>query len=150
MAQTLTRLLIHIVFSTKDREELIPLNLEGELYAFLGGMCREKESPLLAAGGTSNHVHLLVSLSKNEALSDLVMRIKRDSTRWLVRREPACAGFHWQDGYSGFSIGQSQVEVLKRYFARQKEHHKRRTFQDELHALLNKYGVEFDERYIWR
>src|SRR5262245_8853165 len=149
MAQTLTRLLVHIVFSTKNRAAVISEEVEAELYAYIGGICRNLESPLLDAGGAADHVHLLVSQSKNIALSELLKNIKKDSSFWIKTKGSAFRGLHWQHGYSAFSIGESGLPALRRYFAEQKEHHRRVTFQDELRAFLKKYNVPYDERYVW-
>ena len=149
MAQTLTRLLVHVVFSTKARRNLIISTIEPDLHAYLGGICRNCESPALAIGGTENHVHLLISLSKNIALSDLVMTLKKDSSKWIKSRGDAFVDFHWQEGYGAFSIGESQVGAVTEYIRGQKERHKTISFEDELVALANRYGVAFDTRYLW-
>ena len=149
MAQTLTRILVHIIFSTKERRNLIASDIEAELYRYLGGICRTNESPLLAAGGTDNHVHLIVSQSKNVALSDLLMVLKKDSSKWIKTKGPLFADFHWQDGYGAFSIGESQLETLREYVGRQKEKHRWMTFEEEFVAFLERYNVSFDPRYVW-
>ena len=149
MAQTLTRILIHTIFSTKNRQPLIPPEIEPELYPYIVTIGRNLGSPVLAIGGTSDHLHLLLSLSKTEALADVVMHIKKDSSLWIKTKGAQFDGFHWQDGYAGLSIGQSQLEIIRRYLARQKEHHRKTTFQDELLTFLKKYNVEYDERYLW-
>ena len=149
MAQTLTRLLVHVVFSTKARRNLIVPAIEPDLHAYLGGICRNRESSALAIGGTENHVHLLISLSKNIALSDFMMTLKKDSSKWIKTRGNAYVDFHWQDGYAAFSIGESQVGSLTEYIRGQKERHKTMSFEDELVALANRYGVAFDTRYLW-
>ncbi len=149
MAQTLTRLLVHLVFSTKAREDLITIDVEPDLFAYIGGICRGHGCTLLAAGGTANHVHLLVSMSKTLALSDLLLEIKRDSSHWIKTKGATFAGFHWQDGYGAFTIGESQIDALTQYIRNQREHHRTRTFEDEYRTLLRRYRVEFDERYLW-
>ena len=149
MASTLTKLLIHITFSTKGRVALIPEAIEPDLYAYVGGICRRMESPLLAMGGVDDHVHMLVSLGKTLALSELMLNVKRDSSKWIKERGEGLGAFGWQDGYFGFSIGESGVEALRGYIANQKEHHKTIDFKDEVRAFLRKYGIEWDERYIW-
>lgn len=149
MAQTLTRLLVHAIFSTKNRTNLIKPEIEPELYAYIGGICRNAGSPLLAAGGTENHVHLLISLAKTLPLADLMMDVKKDSSKWIKTRAACFADFQWQEGYGGFSIGESQVDDLKAYFARQKEHHRAMTFEEEYLAFLRKFNVPYDERYLW-
>lgn len=98
----------------------------------MGGICRAAQSDLLAAGGTAGHIHLLVRISKNVALADLMMEVKMDSSKWIKTASPHAAGFRWQDGYAGLSVGQSHVESLKRHFARQKQHHRKKTFKQGL------------------
>ncbi|HYE62397.1 MAG TPA: transposase [Phycisphaerales bacterium] len=145
MATTLTKILLHIAFSTKERADFIPEGLESDLYSYIGGVCRGRASVLLAMGGTANHVHMLVSLGKVTALSDLMLDVKRDSSRWMNER----GAFKWQEGYFAFSIGESGVEPLRAYIAGQKEHHAERGFQDEMRAIMTKYKMEWDERYVW-
>lgn len=147
MASTLTRLLIHITFSTKDRRPLIEPEIESGLIAYVGGICRRLESPLLAMGGTTDHVHLLLSLAKTVTLADLLLHVKRDSSKWM--KQHSVADFAWQEGYFAFSIGQSGVVALEAYIAGQKEHHATRDFKDEVREFLRKYGVEWDEKVIW-
>ena len=149
MASTLTKILLHITFSTKNRAALIPGTVEPDLYGYIGGICRHMESPLSAMNGTADHVHMLVSLSKSVALSDLMLNIKRDSSKWIKENVPTLKTFAWQDGYFAFSIGESGVEALRAYIANQKEHHKTVDFKDEIRAFLRKYGIEWNERYIW-
>jgi len=149
MAQTLVSLMIHVVFSTKNREPIITPAIEPELYAYFGGTAKNLESRCLAAGGTENHVHLLVSQSKKVALCHLMEEIKKGSSKWIKTKGNALANFGWQDGYEAFTVGESQVDALKLYLAGQKERHKKLTFEQELLALLKKYRVEYDERYLW-
>jgi len=149
MAQTLVCSRVHVVFSTKDRRPMITPEVEPELYAYMAGTAKNLNSPCLAVGGTSNHVHLLVSQSKNMALSRLMEEIKKSSSKWIKSKGAALRTFGWQDGYGAFTIGQSQVEALERYIAGQKERHEKQTYEEELVSLLKKYGVQYDERYIW-
>lgn len=149
MASTLVSILVHVVFSTKHREPMIPESVEPDLYAYIGAICRNHTCRLLDAGGTADHLHLLVSLGKAIALSDLLMQIKRDSSKWMKTQGSRLGAFGWQDGYGAFSIGQSQVADLGRYLAGQKEHHRTRSFKEELLALLERYHVPYDEQYLW-
>ena len=149
MAQTLVSLMVHIIFSTKDREKFITPEIEPELFAYIGGILKNHESRLLDAGGTSDHVHLLVSQSKNLSLSALMKDVKKDSSLWIKTKASRFRNFHWQDGYGAFSIGQSDIFQLKKYIGGQKEHHRRRTFKEELIAFLDEYGMTYDERYLW-
>ena len=117
MASTLTKLLVHVTFSTRQREPLIPVDREPDLYAYIGGVCRRLGSPLLAMNGTMDHVHMLVSLGKSVPLSDLLLNIKRDSSRWM-KEQAKTTEFNWQDGYFGFSIGESGVDALREYISK--------------------------------
>jgi len=150
MAQTLVSLLVHIIFSTKNRANLITPAIEPELYKYISGTLRNMESPCLKIGGTANHLHLLVSQSKNIALAFLLEELKKSSSKWIKHQDASFRSFQWQEGYGAFTIGQSNVAALKRYIELQKNHHRRRSFEEELLGLLKKYGVEYDEQYIWR
>lgn len=149
MAQTLVSLLTHVVFSTKNREALITPEIEPELYAYIGGIMKNHDSCLLDAGGTADHVHLVLSQSKNISLSSLMKDVKKDSSSWIKTKGKVFRTFHWQDGYAAFSIGQSGIAMLKRYLNSQKEHHRNRSFQEELIQFLTNYGIGYDERYLW-
>ena len=146
----LTSLLVHIIFSTRNREPLIPPADEPALFAYLGGIVRNHGCALMAANGTADHVHLLISMSKSVALADLLLAIKRDTSRWLHERSADNANFSWQGGYAAFSIGASQQAAACAYIAKQKAHHQKVSFQDELQAFLRTYQVAFDEKYIWQ
>jgi REP element-mobilizing transposase RayT len=149
MADSLVSLLAHVVFSTKNRVDLITPEIEPELYAYMAAIAHNHGSRLLSINGTSNHVHLLLSLSKTISISDTLREIKKGSSSFMRNRDRAFRHFGWQDGYGGFSIGQSQVPDVKAYIARQKEHHKKQDFKAELLKLLEKYEIEYDERYLW-
>ena len=149
MAQTLVSLLVHIIFSTKHRADFIPPEVEPHLYAYLGGVARQYHSPLLAAGGTANHIHLLVSQAKTIAPSNLLEELKKSSSKWIKTQGAAFNNFHWQDGYAAFSIGASQISAVKAYLARQKQHHQQKSFQEELIEFLDEYGIEYNEQYLW-
>ena len=148
MSQTLVKIYVHIVFTTKNRKELILSEIERELFAYVGGILRKHQSVLLAANGTTNHIHLLISLSKNIALSDLLRELKKASSSWIKTKDPRFNSFQWQAGFGAFSIGQSQVDMVKQYIARQKEHHSTEGFEDEYRKFLRKYEVDFDEKYF--
>src|SRR5436190_757839 len=144
MAQTLVSILVHVIFSTKNREPLIISETEPELFAYIGGILKNNESRLLDGGGTADHVHLLISQSKNIALSTLMKDVKKDSSSWIKTKGRPFRNFHWQDGYAGFSIGKSELSGVRRYISQQKEHHRKRTFQDELMQFFNDYEIEYD------
>jgi REP element-mobilizing transposase RayT len=149
MPQSLAAIYVHLIFSTKNREPSIRPEIEDELRAYIGGILRELESPMLCANGTTDHVHILFRLGRKIALAELVEEIKKRSSKWIKTKGPEYRDFYWQNGYGAFSIGQSGVDDLKRYIARQKEHHSIKSFQDEFRAFLVKYKIEFDERYVW-
>jgi putative transposase len=150
MATTFTSLLLHITFSTKNRAHLIAAEIEPKLHAYLGGIAGNLESPVLCIGGTSNHVHMLVSLSKKVTVVDFLETVKKESSKWMKTQGVCFHSFYWQEGYGAFSIGQSGVDALKAYIGNQKQHHQATTFEEEFLALLRKYNIPFDERYIWR
>lgn len=149
VATTLTKILVHVTFSTKNRANLIATSIEPDLYAYIGGVCRARGSPLLAAGDTADHLHLLVNLGKTTAISELLLNIKRDSSKWLKSGPHRLNGFAWQEGYFAFSIGESGVAGVQRYLADQKAHHRAISFQDEVRMFLSKYAIEYDERHAW-
>ena len=149
MPQSLSCILVHIVFSTKHRQPFIKPEIETELFKYMAGIFREYNSPALAINGTENHVHNLASLAKTMTVSKLIEEVKRSSSKWIKTQDDAYKNFYWQTGYGAFSISPSQVEVSKNYIANQKEHHRNQTFQDEFRALLRRYGVQYDERYVW-
>ncbi|MBI4750501.1 MAG: IS200/IS605 family transposase [Acidobacteria bacterium] len=149
MGQSLTSLLVHVVFSTKHRRNIISPDIEPELFAYISQVSKSHNSPCLAINGTANHVHLLIVLSKNLALSNLVRDLKRNSSRWIKTKGPKFNDFEWQDGYGAFTIGQSGVDTVKRYISRQKIHHHQSAFEVELKELLTRYQIEFDENHLW-
>ena len=150
MSQSLAKILVHIVFSTENRLDYFKEpEIRRALYQYLGGICREKKCPSIIIGGTENHVHILCLLGRTTDVSTLVRDLKRCSSVWVKERIPTLKLFSWQRGYGVFSIGQSQVEILKRYVENQESHHKKMDFQEELRELLIKYQVEFDEKYLW-
>jgi len=149
MPQSLSQILIHLVFSTKNREPFIQPTIEKELHPYMAKIFRALKSPSLAIDGTADHVHILFSLSRVIKIADLVEEVKTESSKWIKTKGPDFKNFHWQNGYGAFSIGQSQVAILKRYIARQKIHHQRVTFQDEYRKFLKSYGIDYDERYVW-
>jgi REP element-mobilizing transposase RayT len=149
MAGTYTNLLYHIVFSTKDRRQLIKPTIEERLYKYMGGIIRGLGGVGLEIGGVDDHIHILVKFKPTIALSDAVRDIKANSSKWL-NEQAKIYKFAWQDGFSAFTVSESQVERLRRYIRNQKTHHRRQTFQEELLELLKKNQIERDDRYLWR
>lgn len=149
MPQSLVKILIHVVFSTKNRADLIAPEIEDNLFAYIHGIVENNGSKLIIANGTANHIHLLISLGKKNDIPELIGDIKRDSSSWIKKQSVAFSNFYWQKGYGAFSIGQSQVPTVVNYIKKQKEHHKQQDFKSEFRALLTKYEIDFDERYVW-
>jgi putative transposase len=149
MAQSLSYLLIHIIFSTKDRIPILDAKIRPELHAYLATVARNAECECYRVGGVADHIHLAIRLSRAITVSQLVMELKASSSKWLKVQSPTLAHFAWQAGYGAFSVGPSDLEALRSYIDTQEAHHRTRTFQEEYLAFLKKYGVEYDERYIW-
>ncbi|NLG18168.1 MAG: IS200/IS605 family transposase [Fibrobacter sp.] len=147
MPQSLSRVLLHFVFSTKNRRPIINKEIQGQLHAYLTGILKNLNCPSLQTGGTEDHVHILCSLSRTIAISDVLEEIKKSSSKWMKTRE--IQEFSWQNGYGAFSIGESQVDKLIHYIQSQQEHHKEISFQDEFRKFLKLYNIEYDERYVW-
>ncbi len=149
MSQSLVKILVHIVFSTKNRVDSIAPEIEDRLFGYMHGIIENNGAKLITAGGTANHVHLLISLPKKFDVPALIGDIKRDSSGWIKKQSAKFSGFYWQKGYGAFSIGQSQIETLTNYIRRQKEHHTKLDFKSEFRLLLKKYEVDYDEKYVW-
>ncbi|MBK7959522.1 MAG: IS200/IS605 family transposase, partial [Bacteroidetes bacterium] len=140
---------IHIVFSTKYRQELIHPPVEEELHAYLGGICIKLECQPIKVGGYKDHIHILCMLSKKIALMKLVEEVKSHSSKWIKTKGDEYQNFYWQDGYGAFSVKLSEVESVIKYIANQHRHHSKLTFQNEYRAILKKNQIEFDEKYVW-
>ena len=149
MAQTLVQIFVHVVFSTKNRADLIAPEIEAELFAYIGGIAANNNSKLVAANGTANHIHLLILLNKTIGLSELVGDIKRNSSRWIKTKDNNFKAFGWQDGFAAFSVGQTQVPMVKEYIVNQKQKHAKQNFEVEMRMFYDKYEIEYDERYVW-
>jgi len=147
MPQSLSNILLHLVFSTKNRHALIEPDVEEELWRYLASICTAHGCQAHRVGGTVDHVHILCGLARTVPASSLLGKIKTSSSKWMKTR--GVGEFAWQNGYGAFSIGQSQFEAVAAYIARQKQHHHRLTFQEEYREFLRKYRVEYDERYVW-
>lgn len=150
MPQSLSIVYVHLVFSTKERRPFLrDAAVRGELHAYLGGISKQLDCPPLIVGGVEDHVHLLGRLGRTVTQAGWVKELKRVSNGWLKARGREYSDFQWQGGYAGFSVSQSNIEVVTRYIANQEAHHQKMTFQDELRELLRKHHQEWDERYVW-
>ena len=149
MAQSLSNVLLHIVFSTKNRQPFVDEAIEQDLFNYLATACKSLKCPAHKIGGTDDHVHIACTLARTVSISELVQHVKQDSSQWIKGKGDKHRDFAWQNGYGAFSIGQSQLPALRQYIANQREHHRQESFQEEFRAVLRKYGVDFDERYVW-
>ena len=149
MPQSLSKVYVHITFSTKNRRPFIDDNIKQDLWTYLGGICKSLECNPIRIGGHNDHVHICCLLSKKVAQVKLLEEVKTGSSKWVKTKGSRYDDFHWQDGYGIFSINPSEVEKVVEYIDRQDDHHKKHTFQEELLAFLKKYKVEYDERYLW-
>ena len=149
MPQSLSRVLIHTVFSTKNRAPLLrDSTFRDEMHSYLGGCTKALDCQPIQIGGVEDHVHLLTSLSRTVSIAEFVKEVKRNSSRWAKGKEEQ-AEFTWQSGYGCFSVSESQVLTVTRYIENQEKHHRTITFQDEYRELLHRHGEEWDERYVW-
>jgi putative transposase len=145
--QSLSNILVHVIFSTKGREGFLrEKDLRVRTHAYLAATLRDRKCPALLVGGVADHVHLLVRLSKTVTVAELVEQAKIFSSRWL--KTQGRPSFAWQRGYGSFSIGHAQLGSVLEYIEHQEEHHKRATFQEEFRSFLRRYHM-FDERYVW-
>jgi len=152
MANTYASLFYHVIFSTKNRESFIQRDIESRVWAYLGGIARENDFTVLCAGGIENHVHLLLWLPPDWAVSKAVKLLKGGSSAWIKTafpNKPGLRHFAWQDGYAAFSVSKSKDGEVRRYIEGQREHHQKKTFEEEYRALLLKHEVPVDEKYLW-
>lgn len=149
MAGTYSQVLLHVVFSTKNRQRWIAPEVAERLYPYLGGIIRAEEGVLYSIGGIEDHVHLYLRWRPDGAISDLLRTVKSRSSKWMHDTFAALRGFAWQEGYGVFTVSKSQEETVKTYIARQVRHHKKVDFKTEFLRLLKAHGIEFDERYVF-
>ena len=149
MPQSLSKVYVHIVFSTKNRHPFIDKSIQNDLWEYLGGICRELECNPIQIGGHNDHIHICCLLSKKITQIHLLEEVKKSSSKWMKTKGFRYRKFYWQDGYGIFSINPSEIEIVVEYIKNQEEHHRKRTFQEELLAFLKKYKVEYNERYLW-
>src|SRR5262245_20017463 len=148
MPHSYTQLLYHIVYSTKERRPWLK-GIRGRVHAYLGGGIRDEGGTALCVGGVDDHVHILARLRQDKAISAVIGAIKANSSGWIHREFSELAEFEWQVGYAAFTVSKSQEGHLRRYIDGQEEHHRTRSFQEELILLLKAHGIKYDERYLW-
>jgi REP element-mobilizing transposase RayT len=149
MSQSLSLVIVHLIFSTKDRQPFIDPCVRPKLYAYLATLARNRGCDAYRAGGVADHVHLAIRLSRTITIADLVLELKAASSQWIKAQSPNLVSFSWQRGYGCFSVGPADLDSLIAYIDNQEKHHETQTFQDELRMFLKKYGVEYNEDYVW-
>ena len=149
MANTYINILVHAVFTTKNREPWLPSSLRERLYPYICGIARENGLKVLCIGGTDNHIHILLSLNSTTSIAKAIQLIKGGSSKWIHETFPEQKLFSWQEGYGAFSIGISNVDETRQYIENQEKHHSKESFCDEYLKFLRKNNIDFDEKYLW-
>ena len=149
MPQSLSKVIIHIIFGTKDRQPWLDSGVRPRMHAYLATICRDLDGEFVHVGGVADHVHIVTTLARTLSQAQLTEQIKKASSKWIKELDPRYRGFFWQRGYAAFSVSPSQLDSVLEYVNKQQQHHRTRTYQEEYRGLLRKHGVEFDERYVW-
>ncbi len=147
MSQSLSDILLHIIFSTKHRSSWIDPSIENELYSYIRAICKDLNCPVIEIGGIADHVHILVSFGRTITLSDLISKMKANSSRWMKTK--GNSQFCWQRGFGAFSVARRNLGSVRGYIVSQKEHHKTKSFKEEFLEMLNQANIKFDEKYLW-
>ncbi len=149
MGSTLTNLVYHIIFSTKDRKPLLIQELQEELYRYVGGIIKGEGGILLQIGGMPDHIHLVVKLKPIHTLSEVMRKVKGNSSKWINEQKKLTGRFSWQEGYGAFTVSESQIPTVVEYVKEQENHHETLSFKDEFILILKRHQVQYDERYLW-
>lgn len=149
MPQSLSLVIVHVIFSTKERRPFLDPDTRPKLHGYLATVARNADCEAYRVGGVADHVHLAIRLSRTITIAKLVEKLKTASSKWVKPQSPAFAAFSWQRGYACFSVDPADLDSLCAYIDGQEEHHKTRRFQDEFRMFLKKYGVEYGEAYVW-
>ena len=149
MPQSLSKVILHIIFSTKDREPWLDSGVRPRMHAYLATVCRGLGAEVVRVSGVADHVHIVTTLPRTLSQAQIVEQIKKTSSKWIKTIVPSHRGFSWQRGYAAFSVSPSQLGAVLQYVDTQQEHHRTHTFQDEYRELLHKHGLDVDERYVW-
>lgn len=150
MGQSLSQIYVHLTFGTKNRYPFIKEEVENELHSYIAGTLKKYDSPALLINSVPDHIHILFRLSKNYTIARIAEEIKKQSSKWMKLKTHGHKEFRWQNGYGAFSVSSSGLEFVKNYIANQKEHHKKRTFQDEVKEFMRQYEVEaYNESFFW-
>jgi len=149
MANTFTQIHIHTVFAVQNRESLIKDRWQDELYKYIITIIQKYDHKVLSIGGMEDHVHILFGFRPTQSLSSLMQEVKRDSSEWINKKRWVVGKFEWQEGYGAFSYGKSQIPDVINYIEDQKQHHAKRTFQEEYKRILDMFGMKYEDRYIF-
>lgn len=149
MAVTLTNLIYHVIFSTKKRYPLIVAGVQKDLYAYIGEIITNRRGIMLEIGGIEDHIHIVMKMRADSSLSEMVRSVKANSSKWMNDRSRPVTTFLWQAGYGAFTVSSSNVARVREYVRRQQEHHKKKSFQEEYLAFLNRQELQFDEDSLW-
>ena len=149
MPQSLSKVIIHVIFSTKNREPWLDSTIRLRMHAYLATICRDLGGEALCVGGVADHVHIVTTLPRTLSQAQMIEGIKKPSSKWIKALGARYRGFFWQRGYGAFSVSPSQLDAVLQYVGTQEEHHRSCTFQEEYRELLRRHGLEFDERYVW-
>lgn len=149
MPQSLAKILLHIIFSTKNRMPLLKDEIREPLHGYMAGVLKKLDSPAIVIGSVENHIHILCALSRTQTVASVVEEIKKSTSKWIKTNGVAYSKFQWQAGYGAFSVSESNRAEVEQYIQSQREHHRTRTFEEEYRAFLKRYNVPYDERYVW-
>ena len=149
MPQSLAKVYVHIVFSTKHHEPFISKEIKDELYSYLAGILIKHNSDVIKINGIENHIHILCTLHRTISIAKILEEIKKSSSKWIKTKKDIWAKFGWQDGYGIFSVDEKSLNSMINYIENQEEHHKKISFKEELLKFLKMYNIEYDERYLW-
>ncbi|AYZ11358.1 IS200/IS605 family transposase [Chryseobacterium arthrosphaerae] len=149
MPQSLVKNYVHIVFSTKYRNDFIDEEIEQELYSYIAVLCRDFECRALQIGGTDNHIHILCRLSQKIPLMKLVQEVKAHSSKWIKTKGKKYENFFWHDGYGAFWVSEKDVQMITNYIKKQRQYHQKQDFKNELIGILEKHKMDYDEKYLW-
>jgi putative transposase len=150
MANTYSQIHIQVVFAVQNRESLIGSKWKNELYQYLVGIIQNHQHKVIAINGMPDHVHILIGLRPSQSISDLMQKVKGDSSKWINRKGFVLGKFSWQEGYGVFSYGKSQIDDVIEYIKRQEIHHQRKTFKEEYLQFLEKFALDYDERFEFK
>jgi REP-associated tyrosine transposase len=149
MPQSLSKVILHIIFSTKNREPWLDPEVRPRMHAYLATICRDVGADFVRIGGVADHVHIITTLPRTVPQARFIEQIKKTSSKWIKALDARYRGFFWQRGYGALSVSPSQLDSVLDYVNKQQEHHRTRTFQEEYRDFLLKHGIGFDERYVW-